>query len=142
MMQGCKLSRETGDGSYLLLIQVRYFNADRGRTDARSSIISTNKTFFGANKFGRKYLSFGPHHPKPSCESPTDVLIKVEFSDLNPVDHHKVRSILCGFTLNMFFNWLKELKIGITNRSIPNRLEHQLHQIVLHSSLDLVDRVW
>jgi NADPH:quinone reductase-like Zn-dependent oxidoreductase len=45
----------------------------------------------GASKFGRQHLSFFSHHPKPSCQTPTDVIIKVEYSDLNPVDHHKVK---------------------------------------------------
>ena len=45
----------------------------------------------GTAKFGRNHLSF-LDRPKPIPQSPTDVVVKVEYSDLNPVDHHKLGS--------------------------------------------------
>ena len=43
----------------------------------------------GISKFGRRNLAF-VEHPKPLPQSSTDVLIKIQYSDLNPVDHHKL----------------------------------------------------
>ena len=44
----------------------------------------------GLTKFGRKNLRFISDHPKPTPVAPTELLVKVSFSDLNPVDHHKL----------------------------------------------------
>ena len=44
----------------------------------------------GISKFGRRNLAFVEQHPKPIPQTSTDVLIKIEYSDLNPVDHHKL----------------------------------------------------
>ena len=41
--------------------------------------------------FGRSNLQFIEDRPMPKLCSPDDVLIRVLYSDLNPVDHHKVR---------------------------------------------------
>lgn len=44
----------------------------------------------GTSKFGRQNLAFSSNHPKPTPTKPTDLLIRVLYSDLNPVDHHKL----------------------------------------------------
>jgi len=49
-------------------------------------------TVLGTSEFGRNHLCFQSDQPKPIPKSPTDLLIKVEYSDLNPVDHHKLNS--------------------------------------------------
>lgn len=95
----------------------------------------------GASKFGRQNLRFFTHHPKPYCVSPTDVIIKVEHSDLNPVDHHKVR-IVYRFPFELFqFNTTITCSVALFSSSIPNQKERQHRQIVLHLSLDSVDLV-
>ena len=45
----------------------------------------------GTMTFGRSNLQFIEDRPMPKLCSPDDVLIRVLYSDLNPVDHHKVR---------------------------------------------------
>jgi len=47
-------------------------------------------TVLGTKVFGRSTLEFIANHPKPKPSSPTEVLVRVLYSDLNPVDHHKV----------------------------------------------------
>lgn len=44
----------------------------------------------GTSKFGRNNLNFFSNQPKPIPSKPTELLIKVIYSDLNPVDHHKL----------------------------------------------------
>eukprot|EP00985_Skeletonema_marinoi_P031635 scaffold37744_cov151-Skeletonema_marinoi.AAC.8 len=44
----------------------------------------------GTSKFGRQNLAFSTDHPKPTPTKPTDLLIRVLYTDLNPVDHHKL----------------------------------------------------
>ena len=45
----------------------------------------------GTKTFDRSNLQFIEGRPIPKLCSPDDVLIRVLYSDLNPVDHHKVR---------------------------------------------------
>ena len=47
-------------------------------------------TVLATRSFGRRNLEFIQDHPIPKLNT-TDVLIRVLYSDLNPVDHHKVR---------------------------------------------------
>ena len=58
---------------------------------------STQMTVLGTKVFGRNNLQF-MHHPKPAaCNlSPTEVLVRVLYSDLNPVDHHKLNMKAAG----------------------------------------------
>ena len=44
----------------------------------------------GTSKFGRNHLTFSTNHPKPITTKSTELLIKIHYSDLNPVDHHKL----------------------------------------------------
>ncbi|KAL7497752.1 hypothetical protein ACHAWT_007265 [Skeletonema menzelii] len=44
----------------------------------------------GTSKFGRQNLAFTSNHPRPSPIKSTDLLIRVIYTDLNPVDHHKL----------------------------------------------------
>lgn len=58
----------------------------------RSEGGSTTMKVLGASEFGRRHLAFSDDRPRPDPSSPTDLLIRVEYSDLNPVDHHKLES--------------------------------------------------
>ena len=44
----------------------------------------------GTSKFGRNHLTFSTNHPKPIPTKSTELLIKIHYTDLNPVDHHKL----------------------------------------------------
>eukprot|EP00574_Skeletonema_japonicum_P010765 CAMPEP_0201718922 /NCGR_PEP_ID=MMETSP0593-20130828/4315_1 /ASSEMBLY_ACC=CAM_ASM_000672 /TAXON_ID=267983 /ORGANISM="Skeletonema japonicum, Strain CCMP2506" /LENGTH=364 /DNA_ID=CAMNT_0048209309 /DNA_START=142 /DNA_END=1236 /DNA_ORIENTATION=+ len=44
----------------------------------------------GTSKFGRQNLAFSSNHPKPTPMKPTDLVIRILYTDLNPVDHHKL----------------------------------------------------
>jgi len=46
----------------------------------------------GATRFGRKNLAFIPDRPRPVPGGPAEVLIRVRYADLNPVDLHKLRA--------------------------------------------------
>lgn len=54
-------------------------------------------TVLGTTTFGRQNLQFIEDRPVPKLGSPNDVLVRVLYSDLNPVDHHKVRKIIVSF---------------------------------------------
>ena len=45
----------------------------------------------GATKFGRENLAFIPDRPRPVPGGPTEVLIRVHYADLNPVDLQKLQ---------------------------------------------------
>jgi NADPH:quinone reductase-like Zn-dependent oxidoreductase len=51
--------------------------------------MSTMKVL-GTSKFGRNHLTFSTNHPKPIPTKSTELLIKIHYTDLNPVDHHKL----------------------------------------------------
>lgn len=65
---------------------------------------NTAMKVLGTTKFGRKHLAFLSDRPKPTPQSSTDVLIKVEYSDLNPVDHHKVCYHMARVNFNTYLS--------------------------------------
>lgn len=50
----------------------------------------------GATKFGRENLAFIPDRPRPVPGGATEVLIRVNYADLNPVDLQKLRMKSAG----------------------------------------------
>lgn len=53
---------------------------------------ATTMTVLGTTTFGRSNLQFLEGRPIPQLGGPNVVLIRVLYSDVNPVDHHKVRA--------------------------------------------------